>query len=636
MSGVCGVLNHNHHSQITEKDFTQMVDALALRGQDYSDKYYDELTMLGFTGLEFLSTHQGHQPVSIENGAFTIVFDGEVYDIKSIKNFVSEKYGFNSLTDMEALLYHYKSERHNVCDELNGSFALAIWDRESKLLFCARDRAGQKPFFYYNNQNYFAFASELKALMKLPINKKSIDYCSLMKYFAINYIPYPNTIYSDIRQLAPGESLIVENGSLQTQRYWDIPYSKYYDKEDRDKKLDVTCRNLIAEIRKSITLRLDDEIPIGAFVSGGIDSSAIVSQMSDLSKPQAINTFSVKFKEHSFDESEQVKEITELYSTIHHMVVVEPQDFIDNLSEIMLRVDEPIGDASILPRYMLSKYAKEYVSVVLTGDGGDEIFAGYPAFYGQIFSGFFNKIPKSVTNAVFFLVNRLPVSSKNYSFDYLLKQFFLGLGYETEIMAQIWHGNFQVDELKHLFNEDLYQYITDEIIFYEISELSNLSRMTFKNDFVTRLLYFYFRYLLSGDLPKADRMNMTSSIETRCPFLDKDLVEYVVAIKPELKFRNLKLKYILRKALEGWVPQSILDKRKMGYTVPIGNWFKNELRPMMLDVLSLGNLKKYGLFNEKYVESLIKDHLNNKKDNWKKLWSLFFFSLWYDEYILKN
>jgi asparagine synthase (glutamine-hydrolysing) len=631
MSGIFGFLSFQHKEYASLELLQKMANVLIHRGPDECEYYSDRGLAMGFRGLltDHFSVHQ--QPITNEDETLVLVCDGEIYNFQAIRENLKELHQFKSKDHREILLHLYEEENKLMLDKLNGIFAFAIWDRKNETLLCARDRAGLKPFFYAIFDGRLLFASELKAIVKnfsFPLDQKA-----LAKYFAYGYVPAPHTLFTGIRQLLPAHYMLLDlSGSVQTRRYWKINFEHHKNIPAFNNEKDV-CHNLFLLLQESVNGKLDRAIPPGIFLSGGIDSSSILALASHFYKGDRINTFSVKFAEATYDESEFVDIMARRYQTNHKEITITPKDGINAISEITKFLDEPCSDASIITRYLLSKCAKEFVSTILTGDGGDELFAGYPTFHAHRLLSAIRFIPAQYIKCFLKKIGELfPVSDTNFGVNYTVRRLVSGIGYEPEIMNQIWIRAFDLEEERSLFSDSMELELTHENVYEDLYHYLGESPQNGSTNIVEEMIDFYFNFNFPQDVAKIERASMANSLQVRCPFLDNDLMEYVFSLEPHFMVNGFKLKYILKKTMSRELPTPIIKRAKRGFTVPISNWIKTSFKDMLTDILSYEHLKSQSLLNPIFVERLLSEHLSGIRDNRREIWTLFMFVLWYEEY----
>ncbi len=638
MCGICGYLSFNHANYSSQEQLIEMSDTLIHRGPDGFGYHQDRGLGLGSRRLKIIDAVSGHQPMANEDGSIVVVFNGEIYNFKEIRETLKNKYTFKTQSDTEILIHLYQEKKQGMLKELNGMFSFALWDKKNELLFCARDRAGQKPFFYTFHNNYFVFASELKAILKFAPDLKTLNPASISKYLVYEYVPSPHTIFDKIKKLPAGHFLTVKSsGESKITQYWHLPLNGKTNgpapriiSANNDQE---TQERLLYLFKQAIQRQLVSDVPLGAFLSGGVDSSSIVATMRHLLPGRPILTFSAGFSEKTFDESSYAQRVAHDFDTTHSCHKISSFEAAEAIPGIIEILDEPFSDSSIIPTYLLCKSARQRVKVALGGDGGDELFAGYPAFLGHPWLSQLNRPSLSwLKNFLAMTASRLPASYSNYGPDFLLKQFVQGFGQDVEIANQIWIGPFPPVQQQLLFSDPQNHLLDTENIFEDLLDFVNNGAG--QTDWVNRLLRYYFHFYFAEDiLTKVDRASMANSLEVRSPFLDTDFMEYAASLDPRLKLNGFRTKFIFKKAMKATLPEAIIRRRKQGFCMPIGDWFRHELKNQLTDVLSAGHIKSTGLFNAVFIQRLIEEHLSGKKNNWKQLWSLFIFQSWYDQHM---
>jgi len=627
MCGITGIADLRN--PISPDVLRRMADSLRLRGPD-DESYYiptpeagGTAVGFGFRRLSIIDLSGGRQPMSNEDGSLWIVCNGEIYNHAELRVELEAKgHNFRTHSDIEVLLHLYEEMGPECVTRANGMFALAIWDSKNQTLYLARDRMGKKPLYYRDTPTQLIFGSEVKALLMHPDCPRELDARNLSKYLAYEYVPAPHCIFKGIHKLPAGHWLTWRRGQTRVQRYWDVQF--FHGAPDRSEN--EVAEELLERLKQSVRLRLISDVPLGVFLSGGIDSSSVVAMMAQLMPPSQIKTFAIGFEDKSFDESSYARRVAGFFGTDHREQILQSKTLLDILPEIAGFLDEPMADASIIPTYLLSKFTRQYVTVALGGDGGDELFAGYPTFQAHRMAQFY-KVPQALHERMIRpMAEWLPVSNGNISFDFKVKRFLRGMGSPPEIRDQMWMGSFTPDEQRSLFQEN-----TGEIDAYE--DILEAEKNCASGNSMERLIYLYCKfYLQDCILTKVDRASMACSLEARAPFLDYTFVEFVNSIPFRLKLKGLKTKYILKKAMQNKLPPEILARRKKGFGIPVGKWFRNDLRSLLLDTLSESRLRQQGIFNPAEVARLVDEHLDGRKDNRKQLWTLFIFQLWYEHY----
>lgn len=583
----------------------RMTEAISYRGPDAQGFFSNGQINFGHRRLSIIDLSTGDQPMFDEKNQIALIYNGEIYNYKELKEEYLKKYNFKTKSDSEVIINLYLEKGDLFFNFLNGMFSLALWDSRSNKLILGRDRMGQKPLYYKEENGQVYFGSEPKTL--ILNNKPEVNYESLSLFFKFQYFPKDKTIYKNIFKLLPGEYLIWKDGKKEIKKYWSLAFNN-------SEKFNET--KLLNLLKDSVKKRLVSDVPLGVFLSGGIDSTAIAHFASRASN-QKIKTFSIGFEDSSFDESEFSNKAAKFVGSDHHHKVFSEKELLDTIPRVFELLDEPTADASILPTYLLSKFAKQYVTVALGGDGADELFGGYPTFQAhQLADSFLGKAIGNVSG----LINKLPVSHKNFSLDFKLKQFVRGVnqkGYKRDID---WMSQFNEEEQHKLFNQEI---VADGQI--------NLDSI---QDEKNKILAFWQQgYLVDNILTKVDRASMYTSLEARSPFMDYHLVEYVNNLSSGDKLAGMKTKALLKQVLANELPSEIINRKKKGFGIPISKWLSSELKDYMIDTLSKESIQKTNILNYNYVSVLISEHINKKKDHRLKLWSLISFMNWHKRFI---
>ena len=627
MCGICGIVNYNT-SPIDIEALKKMNQAQIHRGPDDEGYYLTKKVGLGFKRLSIIDLTTGNQPMHSEDKGIWAVCNGEIYNYQELKQILQNKsHSFYTKSDAEVIVHLYEEHGEDFIKKLDGMFAIALWDEREKKLILARDNMGQKPLHYSFVDNGVVFSSEIKSMLQHPKVSKTLDYNAVSKYFTYEFVPAPATIFSKIKKVQPGHKLVITKDKIINEPYWDIRYSsgtdsKLYNEDEAAAELD----NLL---KKSVKKRLISDVNLGAFLSGGLDSSYIISLMSELSSA-SVKAFNIAFDDKSFDESRHAKKVAEYLGVDYHQERLSDRQLLDIIPGICDVLDEPLADASIVPAYLLSSFTGKHVKVALSGDGGDELFAGYPTYGAHKTAEYFKLLPAPVISQLKKIVNKLPVSLNNFSFDFKAKKFVSGLGTSSEERHYRWMGSYTPEEKKCLFTDDFRENLSNIDEFEDIRQ--HLDKCNSK-DSLEKLLYLDAKLYLQDDvLVKVDRASMANSIEVRSPFLDKEFVEFVSSLEPSLKLRKFKTKYILKKAALKRLPKEIVNRPKKGFGIPIGKWINGELRSFVTDVLDPSLIKRQGIFDGKYVKKILDEHFHKKKDNRKLIWTLLIFQLWHQKY----
>ncbi len=627
MCGIWGITNSKASSKPDEALVHTMNEALHHRGPDDRGYYQDENITLGVTRLAVIDLKTGHQPIHNEDQTIWLVLNGEIYNFKQLRKELIEKgHKFYTQTDVEVVIHLYEDEGEGFVKRLNGMFAFALWDNREKKLLLARDPLGIKPLVYTIKDNELRFASEIKALFTLGKISKELDWNTLDDYFSLYYTCSPSTIFKEIKKLPPACLMIYENGKVRKERYWQLNYTAQTGYDER-----YYCETIIDLLRQAVKRQLVSDVPLGLFLSGGLDSSSILAIMQEVADTP-VKSFSIVFNESSFSEAREIQQIVNLFQTEHHELLVKPEVIPEFLPQILDYLGEPTGDWTAALEFYLAKFAKKEVAVVISGAGGDEIFAGYPTITANKLAAVYQRAPLWLREKIIRrLVERLPVSMSYLSLDYKLKRFVRGANLPPERSYFSWKETFSEQEKKTLYCSDLQEKLREHEPFsvfeYYLKDLDD------DTELINRLLYLDLRVFLGGCvLPHVDGATMANSIEARVPLLDRSLVEFAATIPPELKHRRFTTKYILRKALRSLLPGEIRGKKKMGFVCPISLWIQNELKGWVEEVLFQRKIKEAGLFSEEYLKSLLHEHSANRADNGRKIGALVSFALWYDKY----
>ncbi len=628
---MCGIAGFTqYHQQFGDEETLKLMgDTIIHRGPDAGGVYLEEHVGLCHRRLSIIDlSPQGNQPMSSHDGRYVIAFNGEIYNFLELREKLSAAgYTFKTHTDTEVILALYAEHGSACVDYLNGMFAFALWDKTEQTLFLARDRIGKKPLYYYPINGDVIFGSELKAMLALNVIPKKIRLDALYDYFAYQYVPDPKTIFEDVYKLEPGHTLFVDKTGIRKNKYWDISF-----KNQRHDGEDVLKKELQGFITECTTRRMVSDVPLGAFLSGGIDSSGVVATMAKNSD-QPITTCSIGFDVEQFNETEFARIVANRYATHHHEFTV-TQNVEDNLLEIARYFDEPFADPSLVPTYFVSKLARQKVTVAIAGDGGDEIFAGYEKYSTDFIE---NRIRRLIPRPLRAML--LPGMIKLFSLvNCRLCQKAVTL---LKALAQTPGMGF------YLSNSQITDELWDSLALPQVKQKigtyhpSSITTKAYNDcdasDHLTRILYTDFKTYLPGDiLVKVDRMSMANSLEVRAPLLDYQLIEFAATLPPKLKFNKGEKKIILKKAFLDDLPREILDRKKMGFSVPLAKWFQSDIKEIAFKILFNRNTGLQEYFDMQVLRKLWEEHQSGTKDHSTVLWSLLMFQVWWNEYILSD
>ena len=607
----------------------RMRDVITHRGPDDQGIFIDGLIGLGHRRLSIVDVASGHQPMTNEDGTLHITYNGEIYNHADYREQLEARgHIYRTHCDTETILHLYEEHGAACVDHLRGMFAFAIWDQRKRELFIARDRLGVKPLYYaHTDDGSLYFGSEIKTLLTANAVKPEINFEALPDYLANHATSGEETLFLGVKRLLPGHTLVWRDGQVEIKRYWDVSFAKTIDTARRDQDYIDEWADLF---RTSVRLRLMADVPLGMFLSGGIDSSAIAAMMSTMvSEP--IKTFSVAFKEREANELEYARLIAESYNTNHHEVVVSPEDFFSVLPKLVWHEDEPLAHPSSVALYFVSRLASQHVKVVLTGEGSDELLAGYARYRKTIYNlalgaRYHGAMPAAIRNAIRNRIDGLPVNSKVRQ---KLVRTFLSLQPDIE---SIYFDNFAV--FSRSIQHDL---LTPETrartgALDPYAGVRSLLERTDAQSPLDRLLYADIKTYLHELLMKQDQMSMAASVESRVPFLDHKLVEFTSGLPERLKLRGWTTKYVLRKAMKGVLPEAILSRPKMGFPVPIGKWFRGPYRSIINEYVLSERALSRGIFQQDLVRSLVNRH-DAAEDHSERLWALVNFEMWQRQFI---
>lgn len=624
MCGILGIIQGYREQSADKRTARAMAAAMAHRGPDDEGFYYRGSVVLGMRRLAIIDLPGGHQPISNEDGTIWVVFNGEIYNFAMLRQDLEARgHQFRTQSDTEVIVHLYEELGDGLLEHLNGMFAFALWDETKQRLLIARDRMGEKPLYYSELPDHtFAFASELKALLQHPRIERRVDLRALRKYLTYEFVPSPYSIIEGVRKLPPAHKLVWQRSGWRTERYWSLSYAR--------PKLKISAIEAAEEVRvrlgEAVRQRLVADVPVGILLSGGVDSSAVAALACEAGSTR-VKTFSIGFEEKSFDESSYARSVAKHLGTEHHEQRFTEREMLAILPDIPRLLDEPLGDASLIPTYLLSRFARGQVTVALGGDGGDELFAGYPTYPAHRLATLYRALPRLVREGLIEpAVARLPVSIENLSFDYRARRFVGSATLPAGMRHTLWMGSFDPQQQRLLLAPDVIEACPDEEVYEEVKGFEFSSNGESLVESMMRLDATH--YLSECVLVKVDRASMAASLEVRAPFLDHTFIEYLTCLPIGLKLRGLTTKYILRRAMRDRLPARITARPKKGFGIPVAKWLKGELRELVNDTFAQGRLREQGLFSPAYVQQLVAEHEKGIADNRKLLWTLLMFELW--------
>lgn len=625
MCGICGEVKLREGPPPSEDVVRGMVRTMRHRGPDGDGVFLDSQVALGAVRLAIIDLAGGQQPIQNEDGSLTIVFNGEIYNFASLRSQL-ERLGhrFATHSDTEVIVHAYEEFGAECVLHLNGIFAFAIWDQRRRALFIARDRLGVKPLFYAITDDRLIFASELRVMMAHPRLSKQVDLVSFNDYLTFEYVPTPRSMIKGVKKLPPGHTLTVQAGRTTIEPYWDIRLERSETGRKSEREYE---QELLQHLEESVRRELVSDVPVGVLLSGGIDSSAI-AVMAAKHYPGRIKTFTATFDDVSFDEAPFARIVADRIGAEHHELNVSADRLLALVPKLGELVDEPLGDSSFVPTYLLSQLVQQHVKVALGGDGGDELFAGYPTYQAHRLIEYYEMIvPEPIRRAIVpRLIGKLPTSFDNVSLDFKLKRFISARGAPVGTRHHQWLGSFTPSEAQAILEPWAY---VDERDVFEI--VTQHQRRCEAKQAVNQLLYWDMKMYLEGDiLQKVDRASMACSLEVRVPLLNHLLVEWATSLPHDLKLRGFTTKYLFRKALRRILPPEITSRKKKGFNMPVAKWLAGPLRDLVEDTLSESRLRADGYFRPAAVRTLLDDHYARRRDNRKLIWTLLIFQLWHD------
>jgi asparagine synthase (glutamine-hydrolysing) len=621
MCGIAGKLHFTPTEPVDARCLTAMTTAVAHRGPDADGFYIGPGIGLGHRRLSIIDLSTGDQPIANEDHTIWVVFNGEIYNFAEVRaDLVAHGHRFRTHSDTEVIVHAYEQWGEQSVERFRGMFAYAIWDEPHRRLVLVRDRLGVKPLHYAVSPAGVVFGSEIKSLLEDPAVSRDWSPEALDAYLALQYVPCPQTIYRGIFKLPPAHLLVAENGRVTIRRYWDLTFTGDGDPSREEEYLD----RLDALVSESVRLRLMSDVPLGAFLSGGIDSSTVVAAMVETS-PGRVVTTSVGFAEQAFNEIEYARTVARHLGTEQHETIVEPH-IVDLLPKLAWHLDEPFADSSAVPTYYVSQAAREQVTVALSGDGGDELWAGYARHRVEQWELAARHWLGGGARVAGRMAGRMPLTVKG-----MRSLRHLALSPAEACARKHAYGLFESDARGALYSTDFAHEVRDADPFAGF-------RLAYEScgspDPLDRALYVDVKtYLVDDIMTKVDRMSMAVSLESREPLLDHRLLEFAATVPTALKLKNGRSKYLLRRLLERRIPTSIVDRPKQGFAAPTGEWLRGPLAPMVDDLLRDGRLRSRGIFDNREVVRIWNDHRRGAEDHRHRLWSLVMLELWFRQFI---
>ncbi len=620
MCGISGVYEYRAQRPVDAHVVEDMLNRLQHRGPDDAGVYVNGPVGIGNRRLSIIDVSGGQQPMSSEDGRVVVVANGEIYNFRDLTTKLQQRgYRFQTVCDTEVLVYFYEAYGPACVDHLRGMFAFSIWDARRRQLFIARNRLGIKPLYYVDDGQRLIFASEIKSILQHPAVTAELNANGLSHFLSLKYVPAPETMFANIRLLPPGHTLICDADGVHTQAYWDLSFPETYDATRSEADY---AEELEGLLRESVRLRLMSDVPFGAFLSGGVDSSTIVALMSQmLDKP--VKTFAVGFDGADEAESELpfARLVADRYQTEHHEVFIRGQDLINLAETVVWHLDQPLADEACLANYMVAHLAAQHVKMVLTGEGGDELFAGYARYAWERLSPAFNRLPGGAKRLALAASGRLPGLRRPKLALYALCQS------DEAARMRNWFPLCNTEQKAALLADEVQRIVSPggtEALF------GRLLTQTSAASPLHRMLYLDTKHWLPDDLlARGDKMSMAVSLEARVPLLDHRLTEFAAALPPHFKVRGLTRKYLLKKVSSRWLPPQIIRRKKQGFPIPMSDWFRGEARSFLWDHLSSATIRRRSLLNPNTVETLLQQHDSGFADHGPVLWGLLNLELWH-------
>ena len=620
MCGICGVYNAGTQEPVSPQLIEQMTHLIAHRGPDDSGLHLDGPLGLGFARLSIIDLGGGHQPMCNETGDIWLVFNGEIWNYKTLRQeLLSKGHQFRTHSDTETIIHAYEEYGTDCVARLHGMFGFAIWDGPRQRLLLARDKIGKKPLYYTRVNNDLVFASEIKSLLCHPRVKREADVQAMVDFLSVRYVPAPATLFANVYKVMPGHWLLYEDGHIHEECYWDYTFGP-----PEQRPLEEHIRGIKEHVHRAVEERMMADVPVGSLLSGGVDSSIVSGIMSQLTNHK-VKTFAVGFDHPEYSELPYARMVAEHFGTDHHELVVKSSDLTQYWPLLTWHRDEPVSEPSDIGVYLISKLAREHVKVVLSGEGGDELFAGYPKYVVDWLAKYYHIIPAALRQGVIqSAIDHLPYSMRK------LKTAARNISVPAPQRWMNWFGIFN-GQLKEQILSDS----TRAAIDMDASRQFRywLERNPQRDD-LSSMLYLDTKIWLPDNLlMKGDKMTMAASLEARIPLLDYKLIEYAASIPSPLKIRGFKAKYLLKRAFADFLPEPILTRKKMGFNVPTGIWFREGQRDIITQLLLSERIHERGYFNQDYIAHMVREHLEGRTNFQAQIFTLASLELWFRLFI---
>ena len=622
MCGICGVVYRTGEGPVERDLLEGMTRTLVHRGPDEDGFFLDERVGLGMRRLRVIDLITGSQPVHNEDRTVWVVYNGEIYNFRTLREeLIGLGHTFRTRSDTEVLVHLYEQWGLDGYERLNGMFGCAIWDGRSGRLTLMRDRMGVKPLYYAELPTGLVFGSEPRAILTHPAVNTDIDLEALADFFVYQYVPGPRSIFRAIRKLPAGSALTWTDGALSVRRLWHLPW----DVPEQGPGPEHFHQEIRRSLTDSIRRRLQSDVPLGVLLSGGIDSSTLVA-LARRSVQQPIQTFTLGFGEKNFDESDFAREVADHFGTEHHHLLADPVEMVDTLGPLLAHMDEPLADPSLLPTFLVTRFARQGVTVALAGDGGDELFGGYTTYHAHRIAGAARRIPPRVIRTLQRALALTGSADRDGDAWTRLAKFLKGLPFPAASANTIWRGLYAPGELDGLLSRDVKAALHG---YDPLAKLDDILAACPARGLVDRMAYLDLRlYLSDGLLVKTDRMSMANSLEVRVPFLDPDVIRVAASIPAPLKVKGTGTKLVLRGAMRELLPSRTLGRGKQGFDTPLARWMKGPLREFVLDHASPNRVGGPGLFDHRFVERILTEFYEGKENHRDLIWPLVVFEVW--------
>ncbi len=613
MCGICGIYNKMGR-KVESQDIEIMKKMMIHRGPDEESSFFSGEVGLGFCRLQIIDLERGSQPMPNEDGSIKVICNGEIYNYQVLREELKKKgHYFRTNSDVEVIAHLYEEEGFDCVKKLRGMFSFVLWDDKKKLLYGARDRFGIKPFYYFDRSEEFIFASEMKGILALSQVDREVDPLSLVHYLTFQYVPEPDTMVKGIKKLPPATYFVLQGNSLRFKKYWEVIFNP------QDKPLPYFLEGIQENLREAVQLHTQSDVPWGAFLSGGIDSSLIVALLREMGM---VSTFSVGYKEQGYSELEEARATANYLKTNHHEFYISPEEFLKSLPKLVWHFDEPVADPAAISLFFVARMAKEKITVTLSGEGADEVFGGYGIYREPHSLSYFKALPQSLQKGIEYLSRLLPPGTpgKNY------------VRRARERLEDRYVGNAFIfgDSMK----KELLKKQVPMVSYKEVTK-RYFQAITQEYDDVTVMQYLDLHTWMPGDiLAKADKMTMANSLELRVPYLDHVLFEFAATIPTRYKIKAGTTKYALRQAFKDILPPQVIRRPKRGFPVPTRVWFLKELKEPVHEILKNSFTPQY--FDYSYVMKLFEEHLAGRADHSRRLWTIIIFLIWHDIFININ